>query len=111
VIGLKNAYVNGDTMRTFIAHDGAMDATAPTKLLTVNEVAATLGCGRTLVYELLGRRELNHIKIGRLTRVPRSEVDRYVERGLSCNPGRGGPPEQRRRQPERLTALTLPFSE
>jgi excisionase family DNA binding protein len=86
-----------------------MDATAPTKLLTVNEVAATLGCGRTLVYELLGRRELNHIKIGRLTRIPPSEVESFVRRRMQPKPT--GVNESPSRAPRLKVALypTLPL--
>lgn len=47
-------------------------------LLTVPEVALMLGCGRTLVYELIGSRELPVVKIGRLTRVPIAAVDAFV---------------------------------
>jgi excisionase family DNA binding protein len=83
-----------------------MDATAPTKLLTVNEVAATLGCGRTLVYELLGRRELNHIKIGRLTRIPPSEIERFVRRRMGSETATSAPRASRR---HRDSAPTLPF--
>jgi excisionase family DNA binding protein len=47
-------------------------------LLTVPEVAFMLGCGRTLVYELIGSRQLPIVKIGRLTRVPVDAVDDFV---------------------------------
>ena len=42
-----------------------------------------LGCGRTFVYELLGRGELRRVKIGRLTRVLSSELDGYLLRQMS----------------------------
>ncbi len=48
-------------------------------LLTVPEVALMLGCGRTLVYELIGSRQLPVVKIGRLTRVPVAAVDAFVD--------------------------------
>ncbi len=47
-------------------------------LLTVPEVAFMLGCGRTLVYELIGSRQLPIVKIGRLTRVPVDAVHDFV---------------------------------
>lgn len=47
-------------------------------LLTIPEVAFMLGCGRTLVYELIGSRQLPIVKIGRLTRVPVEAVDDFV---------------------------------
>ncbi len=49
-------------------------------LLTVPEVAAELGCGRTLVYSLIGARQLTVVKIGRLTRIPVAAVDDFVSR-------------------------------
>jgi excisionase family DNA binding protein len=52
-------------------------------LLTVPEVAAMLGCGRTLVYDLIGARELPVVKVGRLTRVPVAAVDAFVSRHLT----------------------------
>lgn len=63
-----------------------MDASAPSRLLTVNEVANLLGCGRTLVYELMGKGQLTHIKVGRLTRIPPAEVERFVQRRLDPEP-------------------------
>jgi excisionase family DNA binding protein len=52
-------------------------------LLTVLEVAGMLGCGRTLVYDLIGSRELPVVKVGRLTRVPVAAVDAFVSRHLT----------------------------
>jgi len=54
-------------------------------LLDVREVAALLGCGRTLVYGMIQRGELPVVKLGRLTRVPRCAVDQYVLRGLEAD--------------------------
>ena len=53
-------------------------------LLTVPEVAFMLGCGRTLVYELIGSRQLPVVKIGRLTRVPVAAVDDFVSRHITA---------------------------
>jgi excisionase family DNA binding protein len=50
----------------------------PRALLTVREVASMLGCGRTLVYDLIGARELPVVKVGRLTRVPIEAVDHFI---------------------------------
>ena len=58
-------------------------------LLTVPEVAAALGCGRTLVYDLIGARQLPVVKIGRLTRIPIAAVDDFVNRHVT---ERGSPP-------------------
>jgi excisionase family DNA binding protein len=52
-------------------------------LLTVREVGLMLGCGRTLVYDLIGSRQLPVVKIGRLTRVPVAAVDDFVSRHVT----------------------------
>jgi excisionase family DNA binding protein len=44
-------------------------------LLTVAQVAEALGVGRTLVYELIARGELETVHIGRAARVPARSVD------------------------------------
>jgi excisionase family DNA binding protein len=44
-------------------------------LLTIAQVAEALGVGRTLVYELVARGELEAVHIGRATRVPARSVD------------------------------------
>jgi excisionase family DNA binding protein len=54
----------------------------PRALLTVPEVALMLGCGRTLVYDLIGSRQLPIVKVGRLTRVPVTAVDDFVRQHL-----------------------------
>lgn len=51
-------------------------------LLTVNEAAARLAIGRTSLYELISRRELRTVKIGRARRVPVSAVDELISRQL-----------------------------
>lgn len=52
-------------------------------LLKVQEVALMLGCGRTLVYDLIGSRQLPVVKIGRLTRIPVAAVDDFVSRHVT----------------------------
>jgi excisionase family DNA binding protein len=42
-----------------------------------------LGCGRTLVYDLIGSRQLSVVKAGRLTRVPVAAVDAFVSQHLT----------------------------
>ncbi len=72
----------------------------PRALLTVREVASMLGCGRTLVYDLISARELPVVKVGRLTRVPVEAVDHFI-RGHVRDPGspamstRPSPPRSR----------------
>lgn len=47
-------------------------------LLTVEEVTAVLGVGKSSVYDLMRTKQLGSVKIGRLRRVPADELRRYV---------------------------------
>ena len=49
-------------------------------LLNVNEVASLLGCGRTYVYGMIQQGEPPVVKLGRLTRVPVSELEEFVRK-------------------------------
>jgi excisionase family DNA binding protein len=55
-------------------------ASPPPLLLSVSEVADRLGCGRTLVYELIGAGALEAVKLGRLRRVPTAALEDLVDR-------------------------------
>ena len=48
-------------------------------LVSVNEAARILGVGRTTIYELVNRRELRPVRIGRALRFPISELEQFVE--------------------------------
>jgi excisionase family DNA binding protein len=61
-------------------------------LLTPAEVAATLGIGRTRVYEMLARGELPQMRIGRSIRVPRHALARWVDERSAVH---GAPPSDR----------------
>ncbi len=55
--------------------------TVPTKqceLLRAEEAAIVLGIGRSKTYELIARGELPSLRIGRLVRVPRQALDRWI---------------------------------
>jgi len=52
-------------------------------LLTVEEVAEAMGLGRTYVYELVMRREIRSIKLGRKRRIPVTALNDFVARQLS----------------------------
>ncbi|MHB1939270.1 MAG: helix-turn-helix domain-containing protein [Candidatus Dormibacteria bacterium] len=56
-------------------------------LLSVNEVASLLGCGRTYVYGMIQRGELPVVKLGRLTRIPASELEEFVRKQVSLREG------------------------
>jgi len=47
-------------------------------LLSVRDVCVALQCGRTFVYELLRRGDLRPIKLGRLTRISRNELNAFL---------------------------------
>lgn len=49
-------------------------------LLDVDEAAEALGVKRTHLYQLLGRGELESVKIGRSRRVPVGALEDYVAR-------------------------------
>jgi excisionase family DNA binding protein len=51
-------------------------------LMTPGEVARFLGLGRTRTYELLSAGIIPCVRIGRLRRVRRTDVDRFVESRL-----------------------------
>jgi len=47
-------------------------------LLRVEEAAQVLGIGRTKAFEMVARRELPVIRMGRLVRVPRAALDAWI---------------------------------
>ncbi len=48
-------------------------------LLTVSETAGVLRISRNLAYELVTRGEIPAIRLGRVIRVPRAALDRWLE--------------------------------
>jgi len=52
-------------------------------LLTIDEAAAALSIGRTLLYDLLMRKQIASIKVGRVRRVPMAAIDAYVQGQLA----------------------------
>jgi excisionase family DNA binding protein len=44
------------------------------------ETAEMLGVGRSQVFELIARHEIESFKIGRLRKVPRDAIDTYIKR-------------------------------
>jgi len=47
-------------------------------LLRVEEAAQVLGIARTKAFEMVARRELPVIRMGRLVRVPRAALDAWI---------------------------------
>jgi len=52
------------------------------RLLSPYEFAERLSISRWTVYKMIGDGRIQSIKIGRLVRIPDSEVNRIVEQGL-----------------------------
>lgn len=52
-------------------------------LLTVPEAAKRLSIGRTMVYELIARRELVSVKVGRARRIPVAALELWVREQLA----------------------------
>lgn len=51
---------------------------AAVRLLTPEEAADQLGCGRSHIYRLIAAGEVRSVKVGRLRRVPSTEVEAYI---------------------------------
>lgn len=56
-----------------------IDAQDAPPLVTVKTAAAMLGIGRSTVYELIRRGEIETIHIGRSVRIPTTTVERFVK--------------------------------
>lgn len=54
------------------------ETTVGRELLRVEEVQAVLGIGRSKVYAMLAQGELPVIRLGRVVRVPRGELARWI---------------------------------
>jgi excisionase family DNA binding protein len=48
-------------------------------LVTVDELAARLSIGRTVAWELVRKRKIKSVKIGRTRRIPITAIQEYVE--------------------------------
>ena len=51
-------------------------------LITVEELAQRLSIGRTAAWELVRKRKIKSVKIGRTRRVPITALQEYIERLL-----------------------------
>jgi excisionase family DNA binding protein len=60
--------------------------------LTINQFCDALGCGRSKVYELIGEGEVEAIKLGKRTLIPRTELERLQARLPRIQPRTHGPP-------------------
>ena len=55
-------------------------------LLRPLEVATTLGLSRSKVFELLAARELPSVRIGRCTRIPRAQLEAWIQAQICWQP-------------------------
>jgi len=58
---------------------GGKDTVREKEWLTLTEVQRVLELGRTKTYELVARGEIPAVRIGRVLRVNREELDRWLE--------------------------------
>ena len=49
-------------------------------LFSVSEAAGMMGLGRSLVYQLVMRGDLDSIKLGRARRIPAKALSEYIQR-------------------------------
>ena len=56
-------------------------------MLTVDEVAESLGIGKSAVYDLMRLRKLASVKIGRSRRVPVEALRDYVKKATAASEG------------------------
>jgi excisionase family DNA binding protein len=50
----------------------------------IPDACRRLGCGRTMIYELLAAGELRAIKLGNRTLIPESELQKFIESRLAA---------------------------
>jgi len=67
-----------------------IDKAEPDRLYRTSEVAMLLGCSISYVWRLIDRGDLRSIHVGRLARIPASNVRAYIaERVQAEHPDRG----------------------
>jgi len=61
-----------------------IDESTPPELMSPEQLADYLGIGRTFAYQLLAQKRIPSFTIGKLRRVRKADVDRYIEHRLSA---------------------------
>lgn len=61
----------------------AGEAIRDSVLLRADEVAKVLRIGRTRAFELLGSGDMPVVRIGRIVRVPKAELDRWIDEHIT----------------------------
>ncbi|MDQ2959771.1 MAG: helix-turn-helix domain-containing protein [Candidatus Dormibacteraeota bacterium] len=72
------AFRHPDAHRSAAPESARANEWSSTALLSVRDVCRLLQCGRTFVFELMHNGELRPIKLGRLTRFTRAELDAFL---------------------------------
>lgn len=71
-----------EALREDLARSGRNDgASAPERLLSVDEAAAALGIGRTRLYAEMDAGRVRSVRAGRRRLIPTSAVAEYARRG------------------------------
>jgi len=52
------------------------------KLLDMNEASAVLGIKKSTLYQLVMRKAITHVKLGRLTRFRPEDIQAYINKNL-----------------------------
>ncbi len=67
-------------------HNAILAPSAPVKvLLTIEEAAQALSLGRTYCYDLVMRKQIASIKLGRKRRIPLAALHEFVARQLAAD--------------------------
>jgi excisionase family DNA binding protein len=53
------------------------------EVLSPEELATVLGCGRTMAYRILAEKRIRSFRVGRLRRVRRSDINSYIKQQLA----------------------------
>jgi len=73
-----------EDVRTTTMSGSNLDAKGEDTILSPEQLAAYLGIGRTMAYQILAQKRIPSFTIGKLRRVRRADVDRYVEERLGA---------------------------
>ena len=57
----------------------------PKRLFSVDEAAEALGCGRTYIYSLLKQNKLSGIKLGKLTKITDTSIQKFIDSSPNFN--------------------------
>ena len=71
-------------MGIFTTRYNGIDKSASPELMSPEQLADYLGIGRTFAYQLLAQKRIPSFTIGKLRRVRKADVDRYIEHRLSA---------------------------